>query len=38
VPVLHHRLIVSADAAMSGRNTETVLGEVLEDVAIPVKS
>jgi MoxR-like ATPase len=38
VPVLHHRLIVSADAAMSGRNAETVLGEVMGDVPIPVKS
>ena len=38
VPVLHHRLIVSADAAMSGRNAETVLVEVMEDVPVPVKS
>ena len=38
VPVLHHRLIVSADAAMSGRNAETVLMEVMEDVPVPVKS
>ena len=38
VPGLHHRLIVSADAAMSGRNAETVLVEVMEDVPVPVKS
>jgi MoxR-like ATPase len=38
VPVLHHRLIVSADAAMSGRTPATVLAEILEDVPIPVKS
>ena len=38
VPVLHHRLIVSADAAMSGRNAETVLREVMEDVPVPVTS
>jgi MoxR-like ATPase len=38
IPVLHHRLIVSADAAMSGRNAETVLREVMEDVPVPVTS
>jgi MoxR-like ATPase len=38
VPVLHHRLIISADAAMSGRSAETVLREVMEDVPVPVTS
>jgi MoxR-like ATPase len=37
IPVLAHRLIVSADAAMGGRNPETVLAEALEEVPIPVK-
>ncbi len=36
VPVLAHRLIVSADAAMSGRNAETVLAETLAEVPVPV--
>jgi MoxR-like ATPase len=36
VPVLAHRLIVSADAAMSGRNPETVLDETLDAVPVPV--
>jgi MoxR-like ATPase len=37
VPVLAHRLIVSADAAMSGRGADTVLAQVLEEVPVPVK-
>jgi MoxR-like ATPase len=37
IPVLAHRLIVSADAAMGGRNAETVLTEALDEVPIPVK-
>jgi MoxR-like ATPase len=37
VPVLAHRLIVSADAAMNARSSETILGEVLEEVPVPVK-
>jgi MoxR-like ATPase len=36
VHVLAHRLIVSADAAMSGRNAETVLAETLDEVPVPV--
>jgi len=36
VPVLAHRLIVSADAAMSGRNAETVLADTLAEVPVPV--
>jgi len=36
LPVLTHRLIVSADAAMSGRNAQTVLGEALGEVSVPV--
>ena len=37
VPVLAHRLIVSADAAMSGRGTDAVLAQVLGEVPVPVK-
>jgi MoxR-like ATPase len=37
VPVLAHRLIVSADAAMSGRGTDSVLVQVLDEVSVPVK-
>jgi MoxR-like ATPase len=37
IPVLGHRMIVSADAAMSGRGTETVLHEALDEVPVPVK-
>jgi MoxR-like ATPases len=36
VPVLAHRLIATADAAMTGRTIGVVLGEVLEDVTVPV--
>ena len=36
VPVLAHRLIVSADAAMSGRNAETILADTLDEVTVPV--
>jgi MoxR-like ATPase len=38
VPVLAHRMIVSADAAMSGRSPDTVLAETLDDVPVPVTS
>jgi MoxR-like ATPase len=37
VPVLAHRLIVSADAAMSGRGADAVLTQVLGEVPVPVK-
>jgi MoxR-like ATPase len=37
VPVLAHRLIVSADAAMSGRGADAVLAQVLGEVPVPVK-
>jgi MoxR-like ATPase len=38
VPVLAHRMIVSADAAMSGRDAGAVLAEALDEVPVPVKS
>jgi MoxR-like ATPase len=37
VPCLAHRLIVSADAAMSGRGADSVLAQVLGEVPVPVK-
>ena len=36
-PVLSHRLIVSADAAMAGRGVDSVLAQVLDEVPVPVK-
>jgi MoxR-like ATPase len=36
LPVLTHRLIVSADAAMSGRSAQTILGDALDEVPVPV--
>jgi MoxR-like ATPase len=36
-PVLIHRLIVSADAAMSGRTSESILAELLNEVPVPVR-
>ena len=37
VPVMAHRLIVSADAAMSGRTPQTVLAEIMHEVPVPVR-
>ncbi|MGH2691977.1 MAG: AAA family ATPase [Actinomycetota bacterium] len=37
IPVLAHRLIVSADAAMSGRDASTVLTQTLDEVPVPVE-
>jgi MoxR-like ATPase len=37
VPVMAHRLIVSADAAMSGRTPQSVLAEILQEVPVPVR-
>jgi MoxR-like ATPase len=36
-PVLAHRLIVSADAAMAGRGVDAVVAHVLDQVPVPVK-
>ncbi len=36
IPVLAHRLIVSADAAMSGRDAASVLSQALGEVPVPV--
>jgi MoxR-like ATPase len=36
VPVLSHRLIVTADAVMSGRSNEAILSELLNEVPVPV--
>src|SRR6266496_1192877 len=37
IPVMAHRLIVSADAAMAGRTPNSVLVELLDEVAVPVR-
>jgi MoxR-like ATPase len=37
VPVLTHRLIVSADASMNGRTPQTLLAELLSEVPVPVR-
>ncbi len=37
VPVLAHRVIAAADAAMAGRSTEAILTELLQEVRVPVK-
>ncbi len=36
IPVLAHRVIVTADAVMSGRSAEVILRELLADVPVPV--
>jgi MoxR-like ATPase len=36
IPALAHRVIVTADAVMSGRGPEVILQEILADVAVPV--
>ena len=36
IPVLGHRIIVSADAVMTGRSTQVVLQEILSEVAVPL--
>jgi MoxR-like ATPase len=35
-PVLSHRLIVTADAAMAGRDTAAVIADILASVEVPV--
>jgi len=37
VPVIAHRIIVTADAAMGGRDGRAVLAEVLQEVPVPVR-
>ncbi len=36
VPVLAHRIIVTADAVMTGRSTDVVLQEILAEVPVPI--
>jgi MoxR-like ATPase len=38
MPVMAHRLVVSADAAMGGRTAGSILTEVLADVPVPVRN
>jgi MoxR-like ATPase len=37
VPVMGHRVIMSADAAMNGRTPSVVLSELMHDVPVPVR-
>jgi len=37
VPILAHRLIVSAEAAMNGRTSQSILAELLNEVPVPVR-
>jgi MoxR-like ATPase len=36
IPALAHRIIVTADAVMSGRSPQVVLQEILDEVDVPV--
>jgi MoxR-like ATPase len=36
LPVLSHRIIVTADAVMTGRSTDVVLREIVDEVPVPV--
>ena len=36
IPVMAHRVIVTADAAMTGRSADVILTELIADVAVPV--
>jgi MoxR-like ATPase len=36
IPVLAHRVIVTADAVMTGRSAQVILTELLNEVAVPV--
>jgi len=37
VPVMSHRIIIAADAAMNGRTAEAVLSELMAEVAVPIR-
>jgi MoxR-like ATPase len=37
VPVMAHRILVAADAAMSGRTSQAILAELLQEVPVPVR-
>jgi MoxR-like ATPase len=36
IPALAHRIIVTADAVMSGRSAHPILAELLADVPVPI--
>lgn len=38
IPVMSHRLIVKSESILRGRQTETILGELLNTIAVPVDS
>jgi MoxR-like ATPase len=37
VPVMAHRIILSADAAMNGRTAKAVLADLMAEVPVPVR-
>ena len=37
LPVMGHRVIVSADAVMNGRTPEAVVSELLQEVPVPIR-
>ena len=37
VPVMSHRILIAADAAMTGRTPQAILEELLHQVAVPVR-
>jgi MoxR-like ATPase len=36
IPALAHRIIVTADAVMTGRSTDVILQEILDSTPVPV--
>ena len=37
IPVMGHRVIVAADAAMNGRTPNDILSELMHEVPVPVR-
>ena len=37
VPVMSHRILIAADAAMTGRTSQAILEELLQQVPVPVR-
>src|SRR5438093_1194420 len=37
LPVMSHRILVAADAALSGRTSQAILAELLREVPVPVR-
>jgi MoxR-like ATPase len=37
IPVMSHRVLLTADAAMNGRTSGAVLADLLEEVPVPIR-